>query len=996
MRLRLWILLAVAVLALGWLIRDEMRSSFYQSQWFSRHASTLTYSLEEGVSERLRYPEFGPFNQRLGYSLLPGFIERLQDQGFAVTHQVRFSDELLAYADKGLYPPYREKTRSGLQVRDCKADSIYQFRYPLRQYASFDHIPPLLVSSLLFIENRHLLNPDAPLANPAVDWPRFLKASLSLVSNRWDENGGSSPGASTLATQIEKYRHSPEGRTHGPKDKLLQMGSASFRAYLDGPNTEAARQRLVLDYLNTVPLAAAPGHGEVIGLGDALWVWYVEDFHRFNQNLRGDHGLQAQALALRQALSMLIAQRRPSYYLLQGREDMHELVDSHIRLLAREGVVDPQLRQAALETHVRFRDWSRQPVRPRVAADKAVTVTRSRIAGLLGQTLYGIDRMDLQVDSSLHLELQRAASEYLESLADPEVAGRIGLFGERLLSPEKVGEVRYSFTLMQRTPEGNQVRVQTDNTGLPFDLNEGSKLELGSTAKLRVLVTYLEIIAELYDQLSEGATEAIQEALSEPDDRISVWAATWLRANPEATLEQMLEAALERRYSASPHEQFFTGGGVQRFSNFRNEDNGRNPTVREAIRESINLPFVRLLRDIVRYTIHQTPGSSIQLLRDDRDPRRAQYLEQFADREGRTFLLRFWRKYSGKNEAERMETFLDGLRPTVTRLAAVYRYLYPESTPEELAEFLARRTGEQLSESRINTLHRDYGPGRYNLPDQGYIARVHPLELWLLGYLRENPEAQFLDAVEASRAERQEVYGWLFRTRHRGARDVRIRTMLEVEAFLDIHRRWQRLGYPFEHMVPSLGSALGSAGDRPAALAELMGIINNEGLRYRTGRINTLHFAGDTPYETRFERVVEPGQQVIPRTVARVLRNVLADVVEGGTARRLQGAFVQDGQVVLTGGKTGTGDNRIHSMAADGRSIGSQVMNRTATFVFFLGDEHFGTLTAFVPGQAAEGFRFTSALPVQVLRGMAPFLMPYLTGAEVQCLPRADYSALAP
>ncbi|MDT9151287.1 hypothetical protein RSW37_26500, partial [Escherichia coli] len=76
-----------------------------------------------------------------------------------------------------------------------------------------------------------------------------------------------------------------------------------------------------------------------------------------------------------------------------------------------------------------------------------------------------------------------------------------------------------------------------------------------------------------------------------------------------------------------------------------------------------------------------------------------------------------------------------------------------------------------------------------------------------------------------------EVYSWLFKTRHRSARDSRIRTMLEVEAFLDIHQRWARLGYPFDHLVPSLATALGSSGDRPAALAELMGIIQNGGIR---------------------------------------------------------------------------------------------------------------------------------------------------------------------
>jgi hypothetical protein len=69
--------------------------------------------------------------------------------------------------------------------------------------------------------------------------------------------------------------------------------------------------------------------------------------------------------------------------------------------------------------------------------------------------------------------------------------------------------------------------------------------------------------------------------------------------------------------------------------------------------------------------------------------------------------------------------------------------------------------------------------------------------------------------------------------------------------------------------------------------------------------------------------------------------------------------------------------------------LSSRAINRTATFVFYLGPRHFGTLTAFVPGRAAENFRFTSALPVQVLKGMAPILLPFLEpGTYSQCLPR--------
>ena len=49
----------------------------------------------------------------------------------------------------------------------------------------------------------------------------------------------------------------------------------------------------------------------------------------------------------------------------------------------------------------------------------------------------------------------------------------------------------------------------------------------------------------------------------------------------------LLQAALERRYSANPAESFFTGGGLHTFNNFRREDNSKNLSVREGLRHSI-------------------------------------------------------------------------------------------------------------------------------------------------------------------------------------------------------------------------------------------------------------------------------------------------------------------------------------------------------------------------------------------------------------------------
>jgi len=52
----------------------------------------------------------------------------------------------------------------------------------------------------------------------------------------------------------------------------------------------------------------------------------------------------------------------------------------------------------------------------------------------------------------------------------------------------------------------------------------------------------------------------------------------------------------------------------------------------------------------------------------------------------------------------------------------------------------------------------------------------------------------------------------------------------------------------------------------------------------------------------------------------------------------------------------------------------SRVVNRTSTFVFFAGDRYFGVVVAYVPGPAAGGYDFTSALPTQILRVLGPRL----------------------
>jgi len=206
-----------------------------------------------------------------------------------------------------------------------------------------------------------------------------------------------------------------------------------------------------------------------------------------------------------------------------------------------------------------------------------------------------------------------------------------------------------------------------------------------------------------------------------------------------------------------------------------------------------------------------------------------------------------------------------------------------------------------------------------------------------------------------------------------------LRIRLEKEAFLRMAPYWQRLGFPFKTMVPTYATAIGSSSDRPVALAELVGILLNDGVRRPSVSLTKVDFAGATPYETLLEKTPEKGEQVLAPEVARTVRKAMADVVEQGTARRLNGVFkLSDGKIVTVGGKTGSGDNRFETFNRAGGLISSRATNRTATFVFYIGDRYFGVITAYVQGREAENYHFTSSLPVTLVKLLAPTLLAKL------------------
>jgi membrane peptidoglycan carboxypeptidase len=171
-------------------------------------------------------------------------------------------------------------------------------------------------------------------------------------------------------------------------------------------------------------------------------------------------------------------------------------------------------------------------------------------------------------------------------------------------------------------------------------------------------------------------------------------------------------------------------------------------------------------------------------------------------------------------------------------------------------------------------------------------------------------------------------------------------------------------------------------------LAELAGIFVNDGMRRPTTTLTRIHFAGATPYETLLERPLKTGDQVLAPEVARTMRKAMAEVVEQGTARRLSGAFkLADGGVLTVGGKTGSGDNRFETFNRSGGVVSSRATNRTATFVFYLGDRYYGVITAYVQGRAAGNYHFTSALPVTLLKMLAPSITAKFDNKQLDEIP---------
>jgi hypothetical protein len=176
----------------------EMKTSQMQADFFHKVMKGETNTVY--VDAKLSPPQ-GPYDKRLGYAHAQMLGEVVSGNGFPLKfEEIAWpKHEILGIE---LDPIYDEKWQAGLRIVDNSNGTVHESVYPQQGYADFKSIPPLIVNSLAFVENREILEEHPRTWNPVIEYERFASALLGrgikAVGHlpRRSRNSAIRPGAS--------------------------------------------------------------------------------------------------------------------------------------------------------------------------------------------------------------------------------------------------------------------------------------------------------------------------------------------------------------------------------------------------------------------------------------------------------------------------------------------------------------------------------------------------------------------------------------------------------------------------------------------------------------------------------------------------------------------------------------------------------------------------------------------------------------------------------
>ncbi|MAI60885.1 MAG: hypothetical protein CBB87_00160 [Micavibrio sp. TMED27] len=1009
---------------------DNVHTNYMQAHYFHYEANKSSTTLVTGpkaLETKLTVAPSGPYNIRNGYTRAQEFADALTGSG-----QWRLTARASHIAPKAfgieLYPLYEEKPQTGFSIIDPSSDDISISRFPTQIYQNASEIPEVVTRSLMRVENRQLGQDNPQTKNLVIEPGPLLWNTTKKIGEKAGLPVGKVSGASTLITQKTKARHTEGGRTDSVRQKLIQMLSASMEIYADDLDTRNNIPSIVQDYNNSMPFASFGQFGEVIGFADAMAIWFGNDFDDVTRLLSkpedelSDAEFDQYAEYYREALALVMALPRPNDYLVIDRSSVDERINKFLNLFAEEGIISERLRDATLQATLHFNDEELDTrILPENPSFKAKTTLETQLMRehFHMSNKYEFSRIDGEAVSTLNSAVTADVSEYLNKLSDPEFLEAQGLTGVHIkrADPELAQDYIYGFTLYERTDSGNVLRVKADTYNGEFDINEHSRVELGSVAKYRTLITYLELIERLHQTYNDKTAAQIDAARSEHQDNLTAWMLTYL-SNPETDKTKLgtLMAAMERKYSADHREAFRTDGGYQRYANYEFTDYKKEFSVSQALYQSSNLPWIRIMRDIRDHITAVDLGISETLYNDISHPDRDGYLQDFIAYESPIFLGRYNRTFFRKGAKAPEDILSDELirkgNIDAKSIAVIHRALYPERGFDDYKKLInkhkqtseiANKTDAELKEIYIEELGIERTP-----KEKGHATGITPLKIWIAEQAVKNPGTRPKIIPENVLAA---DYNWLTYydadseksvSRALDRQNRRIQQVVEMRAFEIIHKSWERQGFPFNKMVSSLASVLGSSADRPKATAELLGIMQNNGQKLQTRAFNKIHLAKDTPYEQIFEAVASQPEQVVSPEIAQIAFEAAQGVVEHGTAMNAKDSVsLSDKRKLTIAGKTGTHDGEARRRNPVTGKLETVKDDRFGVFTFAIGDYHFGTITIAVLDQKAEDHKFTSSFNVQLFKKLAPMLRPVLDSAygispeETKCVREAAEYAMS-